>query len=197
VTWRGFDSIELCLVLISLSLVLNEMSEKLGCLELWWLGGIYNSNHQFNRWGGCLSMGAPDSLVRQPRHPTVRGLTVLTVGALTSWGTGQSGAAPDRHCSLSGAPSGAALTLRELFAHCSRCRRPLESTIALASRCSTGTPDSPVIYSGAALQKPEGEEFESNAPGAPDSPVRQTSVLFGIFCSFLWNPNFDLFIGLC
>jgi hypothetical protein len=54
-------------------------------------------------------MGAPVSLVRQPRHPTVRVLTVLTVGALTSWGTRQSGA-----------PSGAALTLRELSAHCSR-----------------------------------------------------------------------------
>ena len=65
-------------------------------------------------------MGAPDSLVRQPRHPTIRVLTVSTVGALTSWGTRQSGAAPDRHCSLSGAPSGAALTLRALSAHCSR-----------------------------------------------------------------------------
>jgi hypothetical protein len=27
--------------------------------------------------------------VRQPRHPTVRVQTVSTVGALTSWGTGQ------------------------------------------------------------------------------------------------------------
>jgi hypothetical protein len=62
-------------------------------------------------------MGAPDSPVRQPRHPTVRVLTVLTVEALTTWGTGQSGAAPDRHCSLSGAPSDAALTLRKLSAH--------------------------------------------------------------------------------
>jgi hypothetical protein len=71
-------------------------------------------------------MGTPDSLVRQSRHPTVRVLTVLTVGALTSWGTGQSGAAPDRHCSVSGAPSGAALTLCELSAHCSHfCRRSL------------------------------------------------------------------------
>jgi hypothetical protein len=57
--------------------------------------------------------------VRQPRHPTIRVLTVLTVGALTAWATGQSGAAPDRHCSLSGAPSGTALTLRELSPHCS------------------------------------------------------------------------------
>jgi hypothetical protein len=38
---------------------------------------------------------------------------------LTSWGTRHSGAAPDRHYSLSDAPSGAALTLRELSAHCS------------------------------------------------------------------------------
>jgi hypothetical protein len=50
--------------LIALALVLNEMSEKLGCLEWWWLGGIYSPNHQTNRWGGCLSMNAPDSPVR-------------------------------------------------------------------------------------------------------------------------------------
>jgi hypothetical protein len=36
---------------------------------------------------GLLSMGAPDSS-RQPRHPTVRVLTVSTIGALTSWCTG-------------------------------------------------------------------------------------------------------------
>jgi hypothetical protein len=59
-------------------------------------------------------MGAPDSLVLQPCHPTVRVLTVSTVGALTSWAIGQSGA-----------PSGAALTLRELSAHCSVVSRPL------------------------------------------------------------------------
>jgi hypothetical protein len=78
-------------------------------------------------------MGAPDSQVRQPRHPTVRVPTVSTVGALTAWATGQSGVAPDCHCSLSGAPSGVTLTLRELSAHCSRCRRPLESTVALGT----------------------------------------------------------------
>jgi hypothetical protein len=87
--------------------------------------------------------------VRQPRHPTVRVLTGLTIGALTAWATRQFGAAPDSHCSLSGAPSGAALTLRELSAHCSVVRRPLESTVALGSRCSAGTLDSPMNYSGA------------------------------------------------
>jgi hypothetical protein len=29
----------LCLVLIALALALNVKSEKLGCLEWWWLGG--------------------------------------------------------------------------------------------------------------------------------------------------------------
>jgi hypothetical protein len=41
-TWRGFDSFELCLVLIALALVLNGMSEKLGCLEWWWFGVFLN-----------------------------------------------------------------------------------------------------------------------------------------------------------
>jgi hypothetical protein len=45
---------------------------------------------------------------------------VSTVGALTSWGTGQSGA-----------PSGAALTLRELSVHCSR----LQATVGV-DRCA-------------------------------------------------------------
>ena len=74
------------------------------------VGGIYSPNHQNSRWGGLLSMGAPDSPVRQPRHPTVRVLTVSTVGALTTWGTGQSGAALDSYCSVSGAPLTPALT---------------------------------------------------------------------------------------
>jgi hypothetical protein len=57
--------------------------------------------------------------VRQPRHPTVRVLTVSTVGALRSWCTGQSGAASDRHCSLSGVPLAPALTSA---ANCSSAR---------------------------------------------------------------------------
>jgi hypothetical protein len=84
--------------------------------------------------------------VRQPCHPTVRVLTVSTVGALTSWCTGQSGAAPDMHCSLSGAPSGAALTLRELSAHCSTFAVVRWSGPLRWSRCSPGTPDSSVTH---------------------------------------------------
>jgi hypothetical protein len=91
-------------------------------------------------------MGAPNSLVRQPRHPTVRVLTISTVGALTSWCTEQSGAAPNRHCSLSGAPSGAALTLRELSAHCSRTVHLLQTAIGAVAVALHGTPDSLVLH---------------------------------------------------
>jgi hypothetical protein len=81
------------------------------------VGGIYSPNNQTNRWGWAAVDGRTGHCpVRQPRHPPVRGLTALTVGALTAWATGQFGGAPDSHCSLSGAPSGAALTLRALFA---------------------------------------------------------------------------------
>jgi hypothetical protein len=109
--------------------------------------------------------------VRQPRHPTDRVLTVSTVGALTSWDTGQSGAAPDRHCSLSGAPFGAALTLRELSMHCSRALFTFADDRWRSSRCSawrTGqsgaTPDSLVNYSGAVSEKPKAEEFRLYSP---------------------------------
>jgi hypothetical protein len=72
----------------------------------------------------------------QPRHQAVgfRPLELLTTGS------------PDSHYSLSGAPSGAALTSARAGAHCSlllyRCRRPL----ALCSRYSAGTSDSPVLH---------------------------------------------------
>jgi hypothetical protein len=85
-----------------------------------WSGGgcgvFIAPNHQFNRWGRLLSMGAPDSPVRHrtlsgaTADPTVRVLTVSTVGALSSGGTEQSGVAPDRYYALSGAPLAATLT---------------------------------------------------------------------------------------
>jgi hypothetical protein len=54
-------------------------------LETWMLGvvvvgGIYSPQPPKNRWGGLLSMGAPDSPVRQPRHSTVRVRELSTVG---------------------------------------------------------------------------------------------------------------------
>jgi hypothetical protein len=57
-TWRGFDSIELCLGVNALALVLNVKCWKLGCLEWRWLGGIYSPQPPIDRWGRLLSMGA-------------------------------------------------------------------------------------------------------------------------------------------
>jgi hypothetical protein len=128
---------------------------------------------------------------------TSPGRWVLTVGASDRWATRQSGGAPDSHYSLSGAPSGAALTSARAGAHYSlllfRCKRSL----ALYSRYSAGTPDSPVNYSGEAPRIPEGGMFGVGFPGAPDT-VRcarpsHTSV---VFCSFYLNP-FLVFLLVC
>jgi hypothetical protein len=81
-------SLDLCLGVKSISLVLNVMCGMLGSLEWRWLGVFIALNNQNNRWGWLLSMGAPDSPVRQPRHPTVRVRAQMTVGALSSSGTG-------------------------------------------------------------------------------------------------------------
>jgi hypothetical protein len=64
-TCRGFDSFDLCLGVNALAYVLNVKCWKLGCLEWWWLGGIYSPQPPNNRWGRLLSMDAPDSPVRQ------------------------------------------------------------------------------------------------------------------------------------
>jgi hypothetical protein len=134
--------------------------------------------------------------VCQPRHPTVRVLTISTVGALTDWGTGQSGAAPDSHCSLSGAPSSSALTLRVLSAHCSRSLFTFADDRWCSSRCSAwhtrqsgAIPDSPVNYSGVALQKPEAEQFRVVLPSASDTVrcARPGQPSVG-FAPFLFEP---------
>jgi hypothetical protein len=89
-----------------------------------------------------------------------------------------------------------ALTSARAGAHCSAfnvlCRRPL----AQRSRCSAGTPDSPVNYSGAAPRIPEGGKFGVGLPGAPDSLVRQTRAHFGSPLLSLFEPFLGLFIGL-
>jgi hypothetical protein len=123
------------LVAISLSFTGSPIHPPSRCSEA--------LTHQNNRWGRLLSMGAPDSPVRQPRHPTVRVLTQSTVRALTSGSTGQSGATPDRHCSLSSAPLTSALTF---VASCSAVRGTVQLNVAPKSRCSGVTPDSLVAH---------------------------------------------------
>jgi hypothetical protein len=80
--------------------------------------------------------------------------------------TEQSSAAPDIYCSLSGAPLTPALTsartVHALFTL-------LQTTVALLAVAPLGAPNSPVNYSGAALQKPEGGKFEGVQPWAPNT----------------------------
>jgi hypothetical protein len=86
-TWRGFDSIELCLGVNALALVLNVNLRKLGYLEWWWLGVFIALNHQTTVGTGCsrwvhriVRCTIGHCPVRQPCHPTVRVLELLTVG---------------------------------------------------------------------------------------------------------------------
>jgi hypothetical protein len=75
------------------------------------VGGIYSLQPPKQPLGVAAVNGRTGHCpVCQPRHPTVRVLAVSTIGALSSSGTGQSGVAPHRYCSLSGAPLAAALT---------------------------------------------------------------------------------------
>jgi hypothetical protein len=147
-----------------------------------------------------MSYGAPDSPVR---HRTLFGTPatslghwVPTVGAFDNWATGQSGGAPDSHCSLSGAPSDACSDFYARSEHCSlflyRCRRSL----ALGAVGPLGAPDSPVNYSGAASRIPEASEFGVELPSAPDtvrwhtgqSGAPDQGCLWVVLCSLCLNP---------
>jgi hypothetical protein len=148
--------------------------------------GIYSPTTKLAVWWRLLSYGAPDSLVRQPRHPTVRvrPLELLSSGPPDSPVVHRTGLVdcPVRYLAR-------ALTSARATVHCSAfnvlCRRPL----ARSSCCSAGTPDSLVNYSGEAPRFPEGGKFGVGFPGAPDT-VRcarpgHTSV---VFCSLGLNP---------
>jgi hypothetical protein len=82
---------------------------------------------------------------------------------------------------------------------------------ARSNRCSAGTPDSPVNYSGAVSHFSEGSEFSVECPGAPDivrwctghCPVAHRTVrcarpgcLWDVFLLPLFEPFLGLFIGL-
>jgi hypothetical protein len=132
------------------------------------LGGINSPQPPHSRWGWLLSMGALD-IVRCANHVT----QLLGFGrcrpleALSSSGTGQSGAAPDRYYLLSGAPLTGGSNSARTVLHCSsdssafavdRCAK--ESLLRWCTEQSGGTPDSPVNYSGARLKKPESVELD-------------------------------------
>jgi hypothetical protein len=138
------------------------------------------------------------------------------------WRTGQSGAPPDIHCSLSGADllpflaqptvgSSGWLVQRTLSgAHRTvRCPQPTVG-VGHASRpdcaadhCagdrwltgqSGAPPDSPVNYSRTPPKFPESGQFTGDQPGAPDSPVCQTVLSLG--CTQALSSNLFLFLFL-
>jgi hypothetical protein len=118
--------------------------------------------------------------------------------ALSSSGTGQSGATLDRHCSLSGAPLISVLTS---VAHCSAVRGTIAVDRCASSRYSAEAPDSPVIFSGVRLQKPESGQLilvrsrcTGHCPVAHQTVrcVRPEHTRF--LCSFVFNPNFNLLL---
>jgi hypothetical protein len=96
-----------------------------GWLEWRWLRGIYSPQPPNNRWGWAAvdwhtgQSGAPPDTVRCANHVT------------RPLGFGRSRplercllVAPDRHCSLSGAPLATALTSACIVLHCSRSVTP-------------------------------------------------------------------------
>jgi hypothetical protein len=106
------------------------------------------------------------------------------------WRTGQFGAAPDRHCSMSGAdlfPKLAQPTIATpgWLAHRTvQCPQPTVSAghaspaDCAADRCAGGRwltvqsgapPDSPVNYSRTPPKTPESSQFTGSQPGAPDT----------------------------
>jgi hypothetical protein len=92
-------SFVLCLGMNARALVLNMIFRKLGWIWirwLWWLGVFIASNHFGSRWGGCWRWAHRTGTVPCPvRHHVTQPLgfrAELTVGALSSCGTGQSGA---------------------------------------------------------------------------------------------------------
>jgi hypothetical protein len=179
---------------------LYELECCLGSLTLKWpVGSVFIATDQIVAVGKAAGDGRTRQCpVRQPRHPTVRVLTVSTVGALTSWGHRTCTV----HCPVR------LLALLWLYANCPRTvhvagdnwSRPLRLlAIALLAHWIVQW-----IIAERLFRNPKVASLKSYGPGhrtlsggTPDSPVLQTRVLFGFFCSFLLNPNFDLFIGLC
>jgi hypothetical protein len=156
-----------------------DPTPRSGWLGGW--GGIYSHQPSCSRWGRLLAMGAPDSPVR--RHVT----QPLGLGAgrplesLSSCGTGQSGAAPDKHYSLSGAP----LTLPRTVV-CVRCfcSRPLrEVAFALVAHRTARW-----FLAECACWNPRVVCWTLYGPGAPDTVrcARPGHTCF--LCSFAFEP---------
>jgi hypothetical protein len=153
------------------------MSEKLGCLEVWWLGGIYSPIHENSRWGSLLSKGAPDT-VRCACHVT-QPLGFRRFRPLKLWLHG----APDSsvpHRTVRCCTGQVLFTVWCAFWRCSDSARAdaycslllLQTIVGTIVVAPHGTPDSLVLHRTVRwiiaewhFQKPEGGKFELIHPG--------------------------------
>jgi hypothetical protein len=170
---------------------------KLGCIEVWWLEGIYSPNHQNDRWWRLLSYGAPDSPVCQPRHQAVgfRPLELLTTGPPDSPMVHRTVTV---HCPVHLLAS--ALTSARAGVHCSVAddRWRGRSLLHLAHRTVRW------IIAERPPRIPEAEQFGVELPGASDtvrwhtgqSGAPNQGYLWVVFCSFYLNPFLD-FLLVC
>jgi hypothetical protein len=171
-------------------------------------GGSYSHQPKSSRWWSLLAKGAPDSPVRHrtvssapPRHLPVRSWSWSTVGVFVlMW---------HRTVRCDTGQSGAPLTVcfNIWFALFTLQSRPLR----VGSRCSAGTPDSPVctrhvrwIIAERRLRNPKVKSsswstlvHRTLSGGAPDSPVRQIRAAFSfLLAPFSWDLtcSFDWFV---
>jgi hypothetical protein len=134
--------------------------------------------------------------VRQPRHPGVR------VRPLELWLVGPLGCPMVHRTSPVDCPVRLLRVLWPLRAQ-ARIKCVAVDRCVRSSRCSAGTPDGLVNYSGAASIFPKVASSASSSlvhrtlsGGTPDSPVRQTRAHFGCLWLSLFEPFLGLFTGL-
>jgi hypothetical protein len=184
---------------LDMSTIWLRMLLGLPHLEVVGWGGIYSHQPNCNRWRSLLAMGVPDSPVR--RH------VILPLGlgagrpleALSSCGTGQSGATPD-----SSVPLWPSALTSEL--HCSLCRVDRCAQVAVAPLVHRPVAHQTVrwIIAELRLGNPKLRSLSwftlvhrTLSGGTPDSPVRQTRAHFGLlFAPFFWSLtcSFDWFV---
>jgi hypothetical protein len=120
-----------------------------------WLGGIYSLPTTSSRWPNSAGDGRTGHQTVTMHCPVcVTSAQPLGFGAVDRWRrlssscTGQSGAIPDSPVPSDFCASDSVAALLHIVAFA-------ESTFGAESRCSAGSPDSPVNYSGARLHFPE------------------------------------------
>jgi hypothetical protein len=153
-------SFDLCLGVKSRALVLYAMAENLDALK-WWLGVFIAPTTKPTVGVGLLSMGAPDSPVRQPRHPTVR-VRPLELCQPSPPDSPVVHRTVTVHCLV--CLLAPALTLRKLSAHCSTFQVSVGVDHCVVAVAPLAHRTVRWIIVEWLFQKPEGGKFEVDQP---------------------------------